>query len=129
MQRINEAFYRYLTDRMPEGVEVFPQVADESAQYPFGVIRMDAFEVSKAKACAAKSYLFTYTVSLWGNTFNQVDRIATHLMARVGISDEIRFDGPAGRLRVALSRGESDVGEEGFAQHLTFELKYDGDVA
>lgn len=127
MQRINEAFYSYLTKQIPAEVEVFPAVADESAQYPFCVFRMERFEAMQTKPYCS-SWRFIYTVSLWGSSFNQVDRLATQLMAAADRRDDVRFDKPAGRMRIALAGGECEMDGEGFAQHLTYDIKYDGDV-
>lgn len=127
MQRINETFYKYLKDAIPTEVDVYPVVADESAQYPFCTFRMEAFEKRELKGIL-DSYLFTYTASVWGSSFNQVDRIVTKLMAAVQGQFELRFDVPIGHMKIMLTRGESDIDEQGFVQHLTFEIRYRGDA-
>jgi hypothetical protein len=125
MQRVNETFYSLLKEWMPEGVAVYPSIAEESARYPYCVFSMASFTTKRVKE-GIVGYNFVYEVNVWGCTFNQVDRIATKVMSEAEAFEEVRFDDPPGRMTVMITDGVSDYTQGGFVQALKFSVKYDG---
>lgn len=125
MQRVNETFYSLLKEWMPEGVAVYPSIAEESARYPYCVFSMASFTTKRVKE-GIVGYNFVYEVNVWGCAFNQVDRIATKVMSEAEAFEEVRFDDPPGRMTVMITDGVSDYTQGGFVQALKFSIKYDG---
>ena len=125
MQRVNETFYSLLKEWMPEGVAVYPSIAEESARYPYCVFNMASFTTKRVKE-GIVGYNFAYEVNVWGCAFNQVDRVVTRIASAAEQAEEVRFDDPDGKMRVTLMDGTADYGEGEFVQSLRFEIKYDG---
>lgn len=128
MQRISESFYSLLRKWIPQGTEIYPTVAAENAKFPYCVINMNGFTVRSTKN-GVIGYVFSYEINIWGNTFNQVDRIATKVMSEVESFKDVRFVNPTGRMTVMITDGVSDYTQGGFVQALKFSVKYDGGAA
>lgn len=124
MQRVNKALYDLLREWLPEEASIYPGIASEDAAYPYCVYNPDSFETRRTKE-GVYGYDFRYGVDVWGCTFNQVDRYATLLMEQAG---DVRFNTPAGRLRMWLVEGVADYVDGAFVQKLTFNLRYDGEA-
>lgn len=125
MQRVNETFYSLLKEWMPEGVAVYPSIAEESARYPYCVFSMASFTTKRVKE-GIVGYNFVYEVNVWGCAFNQVDRVVTRIASAAEQVEEVRFDDPPGRMTVMITDGVSDYTQGGFVQALKFSVKYDG---
>lgn len=127
MQRVNKALYAFLAKWTPEGTSVYPVVADEDAVYPYCVFSCDSLLTKRTKD-GIYSYVYQYSVDIWGCTFNQSDRVATSVMAASEEDGEVRFDNPTGKLTATLTGAETAYSDGGFVQRLTYEVKYEGEV-
>lgn len=116
MQRVNEALFDRLRRLLPEGVSVYPCVAEEDAAYPYCVYNAGSFTSGRTKQGVWR-YVFSYKVDIWGRSFNEVDTLAGLLMEQ--LDGEI-----AERMEITLAGGTADYADGGYVQSLDYELRY-----